>query len=210
MRTVNRPGTNRSRTPNQDRKDGAAVRRWRLVAPGLPRQGRQGHEVLDLPVRRPRHEDQQDRPRVRPRTPDGSCSPPHWKSASARERRAVKRACSFCRERRPRRESRTQAAAEAAQGKRVTFDQGAEAYLQKYENESKNAVHRRQWCATLRDFIAPVLGKLDVETIDTEAALRVLDPIRAKAPKTASRIRGRIESALDFADCNGSVQVHAR
>jgi integrase len=98
----------------------------------------------------------------------------------------------------------TRSAAAAAQGKHVTFDQTAEAYLQKYEDGWKNRVHRTQWRTTLRDFISPVLGKLDVQAIDTEAVLRVLDPIWAKTPETASRIRGRIEKVLDFAGRNGS------
>jgi hypothetical protein len=49
-----------------------------------------------------------------------------------------------------------------------------------------------------------VLGELDVATIDTDAVLRVLDPIWPKMPETATRIRGRIESVLDFAGRNGS------
>jgi hypothetical protein len=42
-------------------------------------------------------------------------------------------------------------AAAAAQGKRLTFDQAAEAYLQKYEDGWKSPVHRRQWRTTLRE-----------------------------------------------------------
>jgi hypothetical protein len=86
----------------------------------------------------------------------------------------------------------------------VTFDEAAEAYLQKYEDGWKNPVHRWQWCTTLRDHISPVLGKLDVMAIDTEAVLRVLEPIWSSRHETASRIRGRIETVLDFAGRNGS------
>jgi integrase len=86
----------------------------------------------------------------------------------------------------------------------VTFDQAAEAYLQKYEDGWKNCRHRRQWRSTMREHVSPVLGKLDVAVIDTEAMLRVLEPIWSKTPETASRVRGRIESVLDFAGRNGS------
>jgi integrase len=63
-------------------------------------------------------------------------------------------------------------------------------------------MHRRQWRDTLRDYILPILGNLDVETIDTDAVLRVLEPIWTEIPETASRVRGRIESILDFAGRN--------
>jgi len=46
------------------------------------------------------------------------------------------------------------------------------------------------------------LGDLDVKAIDTDAVLKVLEPIWATIPETASRVRGRIESILDFAGRN--------
>jgi integrase len=95
-------------------------------------------------------------------------------------------------------------AAAAARGKRVTFDQATEAYLQKFEDSWKNRAHRRQWRSTMREYVLPVLGKIDVAVIDTDAVLRVLDPIWSQTPETASRVRGRIESVLDFAGRNGS------
>jgi hypothetical protein len=86
----------------------------------------------------------------------------------------------------------------------VTFDQAADAYLQKYEDGWKNCRHRRQRRSTMGEHVSPVLGKLDVAVIDTEAVLRVLEPIWSKTPEVASRVRGRIESVLDFAGRNGS------
>jgi integrase len=94
------------------------------------------------------------------------------------------------------------AAARAVQAKRRTFAEVAEAYLRKNEDGWKSAMHRFQWRATLRDNILPVLGRMDVEAIDTEAVLRVLEPIWTVIPETASRIRGRIETVLDFAGRN--------
>jgi integrase len=82
---------------------------------------------------------------------------------------------------------------------RKTFDEAAEAYLQKFEDGWKSRMHRYQWRATLCDYVSPVLGKLDVETIDTEHVLKVLEPISATIPETAARVRGRIETVLDFA-----------
>lgn len=93
-------------------------------------------------------------------------------------------------------------ASRAANVTRKTFAQMAELYLQKFEDGWRNRTHRRQWRATLRDFINPVLGPLDVDAIDTADVLRVLEPIWSVIPETASRIRGRIESVLDFAGRN--------
>jgi integrase len=44
-----------------------------------------------------------------------------------------------------------------------------------------------------------VLGPLNVEEVDTTAVLKVLEPIWTEIPETASRVRGRIETILDFA-----------
>jgi integrase len=98
----------------------------------------------------------------------------------------------------------SKAAAAAAQAKRQTFDEAAELYLQKFEDGWKNLVHRSQWRDTLADYVSPVLGKLDVEAIDTDAVLKVLEPIWSTIPETAARVRGRIETVLDFAGRNGS------
>jgi hypothetical protein len=44
---------------------------------------------------------------------------------------------------------------------------------------------------------------MPVIVIDTEAVLKVLQPIWAKVPETASRLRGRIENMLDAAKARG-------
>jgi integrase len=98
----------------------------------------------------------------------------------------------------------SQAAAQDKQTMRRTFGEVAEAYLQKFEDGWKNRTHRTQWRNTLQRYILPALGKSDVETIDTADVLKVLEPIWATKPETASRIRGRIETVLDFAGRCGS------
>jgi integrase len=97
----------------------------------------------------------------------------------------------------------SRAAAHEAEAKRLTFAAAAEAYLQKFEDGWKNARHRLQWRNTLRTYILPVLGRLDVDAIDTELVLKVLEPIWSTLPETASRVRGRIETIIDFAGRSG-------
>jgi integrase len=93
-------------------------------------------------------------------------------------------------------------AARASRAKHLTFAEAARAYLVKFEGEWKNARHRYQWGTTLREYVLPALGNLNVETIDTDDVLRVLEPIWSTIPETASRVRGRIETVLDFAGRN--------
>ena len=88
---------------------------------------------------------------------------------------------------------------QSEQACRRTFGQVAEEYLQKFEDGWKNARHRMQWRTTLRTYILPGLGKLDIEAIDTKSVLKVLEPIWSTIPETAARVRGRIKTVLDFA-----------
>ena len=51
--------------------------------------------------------------------------------------------------------------------------------------------------------VLPAIRSLPVSIIDTEAVLKVLQPIWTKIPETASRLRGRIENVLDAARAKG-------
>jgi Arm DNA-binding domain/Phage integrase family len=83
--------------------------------------------------------------------------------------------------------------------KSMTFDQCAAAYVEAHESAWTNPVHRRQWRNTLRDYVSPILGPLPVQSIDTGLVLKVIEPLWKTVPETASRLRGRIESVLDWA-----------
>jgi len=93
----------------------------------------------------------------------------------------------------------SRALAQAAQARRRTFDEAANEYLAKFESGWKNADHRTQWRNTLATYVSPIIGKLDVEAITTDHVLAVLEPIWKPKPETAGRVRGRIETVLDFA-----------
>jgi integrase len=89
--------------------------------------------------------------------------------------------------------------AAAKQTNAMTFADSADGYVKAHQSEWKNADHRAQWERTLRTQINPVLGSMNVADVDTQAVLRVLQPIWSRTPETASRIRGRIETVLDYA-----------
>lgn len=93
--------------------------------------------------------------------------------------------------------AKAQKAAEAARA--ITFRAVATSYIESHQEAWKNAKHRAQWTSTLATYAYPVLGDLPVADVGTADVLRVLEEVWTKKPETASRIRGRIESILDYA-----------
>ena len=85
----------------------------------------------------------------------------------------------------------------------MTFDQCAAAYIAANEDGWRHPRHVKLWRATLARYASPIFGKLVVADVDRGLVLRALDPIWAIKPETASRVRGRIELILDFAEARG-------
>jgi integrase len=85
----------------------------------------------------------------------------------------------------------------------MTFRRCAEGYIAANEAAWKNPVHRKQWPATLAAYVYPVFGDLPVHAVDVGLVMRVLEPIWTVKPETASRVRGRIETVLDYARARG-------
>jgi integrase len=91
----------------------------------------------------------------------------------------------------------------AKAGQVMTFKEGAEAYNALHEQKWRNEKHRKQFLASLACYAFPVLGNIAVSAIDTAAVLRVVEPIWLSKTETANRVRGRIESVLDWATVRG-------
>jgi integrase len=87
--------------------------------------------------------------------------------------------------------------------KTVTFREAAEAYIKAHQVGWRNPKHAKQWPATLEAYVYPIFGPLSVQTIDVGLVMRSIEPIWATKPETASRVRGRIESILDWATARG-------
>lgn len=100
-----------------------------------------------------------------------------------------------------RKEARAAARLAAARG--ITFEECAEKYITAHEASWRNEKHRAQWRATLRRYAYPVIGSLPVHSIGTSLTIKILEPIWTKIPETASRVRGRVESMLDWAKVRG-------
>lgn len=81
----------------------------------------------------------------------------------------------------------------------ITFNQCASAYIAAHRGSWKNVKHAEQWENTLATYAAPFIGDLPVAAVDTGLVVKVLSPIWQEKTETATRLRGRIESILDWA-----------
>jgi integrase len=84
-----------------------------------------------------------------------------------------------------------------------TFREVAEAYQRGHAKSWRNAKHRQQWANTLSAYMYPVMGHLAVAAVTVAEVMRVLEPLWHEKPETASRVRGRIETVLDYATARG-------
>lgn len=87
--------------------------------------------------------------------------------------------------------------------RKITFADCAVKYIESQRSGWKNPKHAAQWQSTISSYANPVLGELAVADIDLGLVLRVLEPIWNTKNETASRVRGRIESILDWATVHG-------
>jgi integrase len=83
--------------------------------------------------------------------------------------------------------------------KQISFDQCAKAYIAAHRGSWRSAKHANQWESTLSTYASPVIGALPVAAVDTDLVVKVLSPIWSSKTETATRLRGRIESILDWA-----------
>jgi integrase len=85
----------------------------------------------------------------------------------------------------------------------ITFRYCAERYIAAHEAAWKSQKHREQWRASLELHVYPIFDAVAVSAIDTDLVMQVLEPVWNKRPKTAERIRGRIERILSWAKVRG-------
>jgi integrase len=85
----------------------------------------------------------------------------------------------------------------------MTFSECAIAYIKAHRSSWKNAKHADQWTNTISTYCGPIIGNIPVQAIDTALIMAVLEPIWTEKAETASRLRGRIESILDWATVSG-------
>ncbi|MCZ5018677.1 integrase, partial [Escherichia coli] len=74
-----------------------------------------------------------------------------------------------------------------------------EEVLEVKDSEMKNKKHLAQWRSTLETYAYPFIGKKAVSEITKVDLLAILEPIWLTKNETASRLRGRIETVIDYA-----------
>jgi integrase len=84
-----------------------------------------------------------------------------------------------------------------------SFRECAEAYIASHSAGWSNAKHADQWRNTLATYAHPVIGEVDVGTVTVSHITEILEPIWHTKTETATRVRGRIESVLDWAAVRG-------
>jgi len=100
-----------------------------------------------------------------------------------------------------RQDRQTQERLESARA--ITFRQCAEAYVAAHKTGWRNPKHADQWESTLSAYAYPFLGALPVQQVDVALVMKAVEPIWKTKTETASRVRGRIESVLDWATTRG-------
>ena len=84
-----------------------------------------------------------------------------------------------------------------------TFAEAAETVHAEHKATWRNAKHAAQWITTLRTYANPHFGTKRVDQIETPDILRALSPIWLTKGETASRVRQRISTVLDWAKAAG-------
>ena len=95
--------------------------------------------------------------------------------------------------------ARRDAKAAAVEAGEITFKVMAQRYIAAHKDTWRNAKHAEQWPSTLEAYVYPIMGERPVASVSVADVLAVLEPIWWEKPETASRVRGRIETVLDYA-----------
>jgi integrase len=84
-----------------------------------------------------------------------------------------------------------------------TFAEAAETVFEIRKPTWRNEKHANQWITTLRTYANPHIGTLKVDQVGTPDILRVLSPIWLTKEETATRVRQRIGTIMDWAKSAG-------
>jgi hypothetical protein len=94
---------------------------------------------------------------------------------------------------------------------KVTFREAALQYHSENEAGWKSAIYKRQWLASLENYVFPKLGSTPTCSVTSVDIISVLKPIWQSIPDTARHVRNRICTVLDYAHAKGCVlQKHHR
>ena len=84
-----------------------------------------------------------------------------------------------------------------------TFAQAAARVIELRRPTWSNAKHAAQWQSTLQTYAFPLVGHVAVDAITAADVMDALTPIWTSKPETASRVRQRMETVMDWAVAQG-------
>ena len=102
------------------------------------------------------------------------------------------------------RRTRGRAARDAA--KAMSFKTAALSFIEVKSPEWKGWKSSQQWTNSLRDYVFPIFGHVDVSEIDTPLVMAALQPHWTAKPVTMDRVRQRIALIMDWAVTAGHRQ----
>ena len=85
----------------------------------------------------------------------------------------------------------------------ITFKVATQQYIETHQASWKGIKHARQWYNTLETYAFDKIGKMACADVTKAQVLAILKPIWSDKHVTATRVRGRIESVLDWAIAKG-------
>ena len=97
----------------------------------------------------------------------------------------------------------TRSALVAQRATEVTFAEAAYKFIEARSPEWKSAKHSAQWTSTLETYAFPVIKNVQVRDVTLAHVVAILEPLWTTKTETATRLRGRIESVLDWATVRG-------
>ena len=86
---------------------------------------------------------------------------------------------------------------------KVTFREAALQYHSENEAGWKSAIYKRQWLASLENYVFPKLDSTPTGSVTSADIISVLKPIWQSIPDTARHVRNRICTVLDYAHAKG-------
>lgn len=92
-------------------------------------------------------------------------------------------------------------AAEAS--KAPTFRWCAEQVIKARRDYHKSEIAHQTWPSSMRDHVYPVIGSKPIDQVGLHEVDAVLHPIWAAKPPTATKVRGRVATILDWAAAKG-------
>lgn len=91
----------------------------------------------------------------------------------------------------------------AAQAKHLTFAEAARRCHTAKESEFRSEKHRKDWLSSLERHAFEAIGDVPVSDIDLPLVQSVLEPIWKTRTETATRVRQRIETVLNWSTVSG-------